>query len=91
MLAIAAAQDLKVGGLVQYINTLHLDIGNFDQVRGEFPVEFLHQFLSTLALYTLERYGDPGLQSLVQIGGTFVGLVQRLICLHKQLQVCGKS
>ena len=64
--AIAAAQDLKPAGLVPYIDTLHLVVENFDQVRGEFPVEFLHQLLSTLVLYTLERSGDPGLQSLVQ-------------------------
>ena len=63
--AIAAAQDLQPAGLVPYIDTLHLVVENFDQVRGEFPVEFLHQLLSTLVLYTLERSGDPSLHSLV--------------------------
>jgi hypothetical protein len=64
--AIAAAKSLKPGGLIHYIDTLHLVVENFDQVRGEFPIDFLHQLLSTLVLYTLERSGDPGLQSLVQ-------------------------
>ena len=41
--AIAAAQDLKPAGLGPYIDTLHLIVENFDQVRGEFPVEFLFQ------------------------------------------------
>ena len=45
--AIAAAQDLKQGCLVSYLDTLHLIVENFEQVRGEFPVEFLHQLLST--------------------------------------------
>ena len=64
--AIAAAQNLKPAGLVHYLDSLHLVVENFAQVRGEFPVTFLHQLLSTLVLYTLEQSGDPGLLSLVQ-------------------------
>jgi hypothetical protein len=64
--AIAAAQNLKPAGLVQYLDTLHLVVENFAQVRGEFPVTFLHQLLSTLVLHTLEQSGDLGLLSLVQ-------------------------
>ena len=64
--AIAAAQDLKQGVSISYLDTLHPVVENFEQVRGEFPVEFLHQLLSTLVLYTLERSNDPGLLALVQ-------------------------
>ena len=64
--AIAAAQNLQPSDLVRYLDTLHLVVQNFDSVRGTFPIEFLHQLLSTLVLTTLEKSGHPAIIALVQ-------------------------
>jgi hypothetical protein len=64
--AIAAAQNLQPTDLVRYLDTLHLVVQNFDSVRGTFPLEFLHQLLSTLVLTTLEKSGHPAMIALVQ-------------------------
>ena len=64
--AIAAALNLQPSDLVRYLDTLHLVVQNFDSVRGTFPLEFLHQLLSTLVLTTLEKSGHPAMIALVQ-------------------------
>jgi hypothetical protein len=64
--AIAAAQNLQPSDLVRYLDTLHLVVQNFESVRGTFPLDFLHQLLSTLVLNTLERSGHPAMIALVQ-------------------------
>ena len=64
--AIAAAQALQPTDLVRYLDTLHLVVQNFESVRGNFPIAFLHQLLSTLVLSTLETSGHPAMIALVQ-------------------------
>ena len=64
--AISAAQNLQPSDLVRYLDTLHLVVQNFESVRGNFPLVFLHQLLSTLVLNTLETSGHPAMLSLVQ-------------------------
>ena len=59
--AIAVAQSLQrtTVTLGDYLDSVHLVVQNFDILRGDFPIEFLHQLMSTLVLWTLEHTGVP--------------------------------
>jgi hypothetical protein len=65
--AIAVAQSLQrtTVTLGDYLDSVHLVVQNFDIVRGDFPIEFLHQLMSTLVLWTLEHTGVPAYLALV--------------------------
>ena len=65
--AIAVAQSLQrtTVTLGDYLDSVHLVVQNFDILRGDFPIEFLHQLMSTLVLWTLEHTGVPAYLALV--------------------------